>query len=162
MGVPPQVQEEVMGTSPDKGVVLDDKTVRNYFVGEIPYQQEWRHAKCAQLSPVETQRLDVLKDKIETLTSAEWSEYTPMNKKRDLELACQGAVRVQSRMAAYERFSALLPAMLQITTLANGLIYPNTLDALSRMFQVKNDSRLAILSEVLLRWIARPLQPRPK
>ncbi len=52
MGVPPQVQEEVMGTPSDKGVVLDDKTVRNYFVGEIPYQKEWRHAKCAQLSVV--------------------------------------------------------------------------------------------------------------
>src|ERR1700722_10779075 len=49
MGVPPQVQEQVMGTPPDKGVVLDDKTVRNYFIGEITYQQEWRHAKCAQL-----------------------------------------------------------------------------------------------------------------
>jgi hypothetical protein len=64
MGVPPQVQEEVMGTPPDKGVLLDDKTVRNYFVGEIPYQQEWRHAKCAQLSPVETQRLDLLGSKM--------------------------------------------------------------------------------------------------
>jgi hypothetical protein len=113
MGVPPQVQEEVMGTPPDKGVVLDDKTVRNYFVGEIPYQQEWRHAKCAQLSPVETQRLDVLGSKMlaaGTLTSAEWSEYSPMDEKRKLEWACQGALRVQSRMAAYERFFGVAPS----------------------------------------------------
>ena len=102
-----------MGTPPDKGVVLDDKTVRNYFVGEIPYQQEWRHAKCAQLSPVETQRLDVLGSKMlaaGTLTSAEWSEYSPMDEKRKLEWACQGALRVQSRMAAYERFFGVAPS----------------------------------------------------
>jgi hypothetical protein len=113
MGVPPQVQEQVMGTPPDKGVVLDDKTVRNYFVGEIPYQQEWRHAKCLQLSPDQTQQLDTLTAKMLAagkLTSAEWSEYSPMNKKRDLELACQGAVRVQSRMAAYERFFGVAPS----------------------------------------------------
>lgn len=110
MGVPPQVQEEVMGTPPDKGVVLDDKTVRSYFVGEIPYQQEWRHAKCAQLSPVETQRLDVLTAKLETLTSAEWSEYFPMKKKWDMEIECQRALRVQSRMASYERFFGVAPS----------------------------------------------------
>jgi hypothetical protein len=113
MGVPPQVQEEVMGTPPDKGVVLDDKTVRNYFVGEIPYQQEWRHAKCAQLSPVETQRLDVLVAKMlaaGTLTSDEWAEYNPMQKKRGIETKCQIALTVQSRMAAYERFFGIAPS----------------------------------------------------
>jgi hypothetical protein len=96
MGVPPQVQEEVMGTPPDKGVVLDDKTVRNYFVGEIPYQQEWRHAKCAQLSPVETQRRNVL--------------IAKMQKKWDLENECQGTLGVQSRIAAYERFFGIAPS----------------------------------------------------
>ena len=113
MGVPPQVQEEVMGTPPDKGVVLDDKTVRNYFVGEIPYQQEWRHAKCAQLSPVETQRLDVLVARMlaaGTLNSEEWAEYNPMDKKRKLEWACQDTLSVQSRMAAYERFFGVAPS----------------------------------------------------
>jgi len=113
MGVPPQVQEEVMGTPPDKGLVLDDKTVRDYFIGDIPYQQEWRHAKCAQLSPAETQRLDALGAKMlaaGTLTSAEWSEYFPMKKKQDLEIACQGALRVQGRMAAYERFFGVAPS----------------------------------------------------
>jgi len=113
MGVPPQVQEEVMGTPPDKGLVLDDKTVRNYYVGEIPYQQEWRHAKCAQLSPVETQRLEVLVARMLAagrLTSEEWAEYNPMHEKRDLETKCQGALRVQSRMAAYERFFGIAPS----------------------------------------------------
>ena len=119
MGVPPQVQEEVMGTPPDKGVVLDDKTVRNYFVGEVPYQQEWRHAKCAQLSPVETQRLDVFSAKLlatappkilASLTSEEWAEYNSMQKKRHLEIECQRALRVQNRMAAYERFFGTAPS----------------------------------------------------
>jgi hypothetical protein len=113
MGVPPQVQEEVMGTPPDKGVVLDDKTVRNYFVGEIPYQQEWRHAKCAQLSPVETQRRNVLIAKMLAagkLTSEEWAEYNPMQKKWDLENECQGTLGVQSRIAAYERFFGIAPS----------------------------------------------------
>lgn len=119
MGVPPQVQEEVMGTPPDKGVLLDDKTVRNYFVGQIPYQQEWRHAKCAQLSPVESQRLDVLIAKMQSaepvkmlaaLTSEEWAEYNSMHKKRDLEWECQSALRVQSRMAAYEKFFGSAPS----------------------------------------------------
>jgi hypothetical protein len=113
MGVPPQVQEEVMGTPPDKGVVLDDKTVRNYFIGYIPYQQEWRHAKCAQLSPVETQRLDVLAAKMLAagrLTSEERAEYNLMHEKRDLETKCQNALRVQSRMAAYERFFGIAPS----------------------------------------------------
>jgi hypothetical protein len=102
-----------MGTPPDKGVVLDDKTVRNYFVGEIPYQQEWRHAKCAQLSPVETQRRNVLIAKMLAagkLTSEEWAEYNPMQKKWDLENECQGTLGVQSRIAAYERFFGIAPS----------------------------------------------------
>jgi hypothetical protein len=113
MGVPPQVQEEVMGTPPDKGLVVDEKTVRNYFVGKIPYQEEWRHAKCAQLSPVETQRLDVLVAKMlapGSLTSVEWAEYRPIQEKRDIETKCQVALRVQSRMAAYERFFGIAPS----------------------------------------------------
>lgn len=113
MGVPPQVQEEVMGTPPDKGLVLDDKTVRDYFIGYIPYEKEWRHAKCEQLSPVESQRLDVLDAKMLTvaaLTSEEWAEYSPMQKKRDVENECQVALTVQSRMAAYERFFGIAPS----------------------------------------------------
>ena len=94
-------------------MVVDEKTIRDYFVGQIPYQQEWRHAECAQLSSVEAQRLDVLVAKMlapGTLTSEEWAEYTPMQKKRDLETACQGALRVQTRMAAYERFFGVAPS----------------------------------------------------
>ena len=145
MGVPPQVQEEVMGTPPDKGVVLDDETVRKYFVGEIPYQQEWRHAKCAQLSPIETQRLDALVTKmlaVETLTSAEWSEYSPMDKKRKLEWACQGALRVQSRMAAYERFFGVAPSDVTNYNFGN---WPDLSKYLGRTFEdVSSEERFAV------------------
>ena len=112
MGVPPQVQDDVMGTPPDKGFVLDERTVRDYFVGLIPYQQEWRHAKCAQLSSVETQRLDALGAKMlsaGTLTSEEWAEYNPMKEKRATEFKCENALRVQSRMDAYEKFFGIIP-----------------------------------------------------
>ena len=113
MGVPAQVQELVMSTPPDKGVVLDDKTVSAYFVGDLPYQEEWRHAKCSQLSPAESQRLEVLAEKLVSpigLTPAESSEYYPMQAKRDREMECQSALRVENRMAAYERFFGSAPS----------------------------------------------------
>lgn len=134
-----------MGTPPDKGVVLDDKTVRNYFVGGIPYQQEWRHAKCLQLSPDQTQQLDALTAKMLAagkLTSAEWSEYSPMNKKRDLELACQSAVRVQSRMAAYERFFGVAPSDVTNYNFSN---WPDLSKYLGRTFEdVSSEERFTV------------------
>lgn len=53
MGVPAHVQEDVLGTSSDKLIVLDDMTVSTYFTQDLPYRYEWLKNKCAVLTDAE-------------------------------------------------------------------------------------------------------------
>lgn len=38
MGVPRHIQEDILGTPSERALVLDDKTVKTYFWGELPYR----------------------------------------------------------------------------------------------------------------------------
>lgn len=64
MGIPNHVQEEVLGTSSDRLLVLDDKTIRTYFSGDLPYREEWTRSKCPPLTPQERERLDKHVDRL--------------------------------------------------------------------------------------------------
>ena len=57
MGVPQQVQEDVLGTSSEKALLLDEKTVKTYFLGDLPNRHEWIINKCERLTPSERNRL---------------------------------------------------------------------------------------------------------
>jgi hypothetical protein len=48
MGVPKHIQEDVLGTPSDRVLILDDKTIRTYFWGGLPYLDEWKKNKCSQ------------------------------------------------------------------------------------------------------------------
>ena len=74
MGVPRSIREKVLGTRPGRELKLDNKTVRKYFHGDIPYRHELFQDKCAKL-----------KDE---------------RKIRD----CHEAVDNERRLAAYEKF----------------------------------------------------------
>ena len=79
---------------------------------------------------------------MQTLTSAEWSEYFPMDKKRKLEWACQGTLRVQSRMAAYERFFGVAPSDV---TNYNFSKWPDLSKYLGRTFEdVSSEERFTV------------------
>lgn len=115
MGVPPHVQEDVLGTPSDKALVLDERTVKTYFWGEPPYRHEWRMAKCARLSPDEARRLDSIGARLLSTPNArvnadEQSELTPLQAKRDLESECHVALIRESRLAAYEKFFGAAPS----------------------------------------------------
>ena len=48
MGVPKHIQDEILGTPSEKAIVLDEKTVKTYFHGFIPYRHEWLQSKCGE------------------------------------------------------------------------------------------------------------------
>jgi hypothetical protein len=53
MGVPRHVQEEVLGTPSDRTLLLDDKTIRTYFSGDLPYRDEWTRNRCSSITTAE-------------------------------------------------------------------------------------------------------------
>jgi hypothetical protein len=56
MGVPEHVQEDALNTPSDKALILDEKTVKTYFWGDLSYRHEWVESKCAVLSKTERER----------------------------------------------------------------------------------------------------------
>jgi hypothetical protein len=48
MGVPKHIQEDVLGTPSDRALILDEKTVKTYFWGGLPYLDEWKKNKCEE------------------------------------------------------------------------------------------------------------------
>lgn len=42
MGVPKHIQEDVLGTPSDRALILDEKTIKTYFWGGLPYLDEWK------------------------------------------------------------------------------------------------------------------------
>jgi hypothetical protein len=49
MGVPKNLREKILGTSPERAMKVDNETVKKYFHGEIPYRYGLLQAKCAKL-----------------------------------------------------------------------------------------------------------------
>ena len=117
MGVPKRVQEDVLGTASDQGLVLDDTTVRTHFLGDLPYYHEWMRNKCATLDDDEEQRnaqyvQRFLKNRDMSkaaLTPDESRDYTALQAKEKQARNCQVAVGKERRLAAYEKYFGAKP-----------------------------------------------------
>ncbi|HEY7299542.1 MAG TPA: hypothetical protein VH684_16675 [Xanthobacteraceae bacterium] len=110
--MPEHVREDVLGTPSDKILVLDEKTVKTYFSGDLPYRYEWINNKCSRLADQERERIQNYSNRISIARSAsevkfsktEWADYNALEKKQDDEGKCRTQILEQSRAAAYERF----------------------------------------------------------
>jgi hypothetical protein len=91
MGVPKHIQEDVLGTPSDRVLILDDKTIKTYFWGDLPYRDEWMKNKCSRPSDQESKR-PVL----------------------EAELKCKIAIGTQNRIAAYEKYFHVKPSDIAI------------------------------------------------
>ncbi len=118
MGVPEHVREDILGTPSERALLLDDRTVRTYFSGPLPYLHEWQRNRCARLSAAELQRLGdvsahLLKassvDEI-TLNGRQWADYALLRKKQDEERACAAVAEHQGRLVAFERYFGVKPS----------------------------------------------------
>jgi hypothetical protein len=101
MGVPPHVQEEVLGTPSDRSLLLDERTIETYFSGDLQYHREWIANRCGALSSFEKQRSN---GKPSAFSTDERSDFAALQEKEHAERKCVIAVTDQSRLAAYERY----------------------------------------------------------
>lgn len=121
MGVPEHIQEDILGTPSERALLLDDKTVRTYFSGALPYLHEWQRNRCAKLSAAEMRQLESTSSRLlqangagEIQTSkANWDDYAFLRKKQEEERVCIAEVEQQSRRVAYERYFGARPSDLK-------------------------------------------------
>ena len=107
-----------MGTPSNKGLLLDEKTIKTYFWGALPYRHEWMLNRCPQLTSDEAKRLKNYEPQVEkygknwpeTLGSMETQDYLFIVKKRAESYACMAAMEEQARTAAYQKFFGSKPA----------------------------------------------------
>ena len=112
MGVPAHVQEEVLNTASDRALVLDERTVKTYFWGDLPYIDEWMKDKCRVLSESEKERKENYSQRLVSARSssnadfskAERDDLDALQKKQDQELECQVSINRQRRAEAYTRY----------------------------------------------------------
>ena len=118
MGVPQHVQEDVLGTPSDKILVLDEKTVKTYFWGDLPYRHEWIRNKCSRLSDAETARAQNYSSRFlrarsasdADLSKSELADFNALEKKQEDERNCKIQITKQSRSDAYEKFFHTKPS----------------------------------------------------
>jgi hypothetical protein len=117
MGVPQHVQEDVLGTPSDRTLLLDDRTVRTYFSGDLPYRDEWTRNRCSRLTTGERARLA---NSERPLTAGSAAEARPAQAEQGLrelqtmrgeELACVATVQRETRLAAYEKYFGVRPSL---------------------------------------------------
>jgi len=114
MGVPKHIQDDVSGTPSDKGLILDKKTIKTYFLGAIPYQHEWMLNRCTQLTGDEVERLKTYKPIVKAngtewpraLGSSDTQDYLFIIKKQAGWYSCAAAMRKQAISEAYQKFFA--------------------------------------------------------
>ena len=117
MGVPNHIQEDVLGTPSERVLVLDEKTVKTYFLGALPYRHEWKKNRCSRLSELETQRVEDYSRRIlrarsvnaTDLSSLEWNDLGALQKKQTEEMHCNIEIENQSRNDAYARYFGVKP-----------------------------------------------------
>ena len=117
MGVPKHVQEDVLGTSSDKILVLDEKTVKTYFWGELPYLHEWKRNQCSILSASEIKRSNNYLARTSEansgaragLSAIEKNDWSALIKKSQQELKCESTIGKQGRLNAYARYFGAKP-----------------------------------------------------
>lgn len=117
MGVPKHIQEDVLGTPSDRGLILDEKTIKTYFWGALPHRHEWVRNKCSRLSEEEAIRMEhysarLLKPRNSpeaNFSAEELADLQGLRKKQDDELSCAVAVGDKSRLDAYEKYFRTKP-----------------------------------------------------
>lgn len=112
MSVPAHIQDDVLGTSSDNVLVLDDKTIKTHFWGQIPYIHEWIKNKCSVLSEPERIRLDNYGQKILSglkIGENEQSDYGVLWEKQEKESECGLEVNRNRRVDAYEKYFGIKP-----------------------------------------------------
>jgi len=109
MGVPPQVQEQVLATPSDGRFVLDEATVKTYFWGDLPARHEWLVAKCNGMSDSDRARLDLLRKHLarrsgHDFTTQEEADLTRLDQRDLQEESCRIPLTESSRIAAFEKY----------------------------------------------------------
>ena len=110
MGVPTHVQEDVLGTPSDRTLLLDEKTIRTYFSGDLPYRDEWTRSRCSRLTSGERVRLVAEGSAADARAAGTEGDLRELHKKRSEELECVIAVQNESRLAAYEKYFGVRPS----------------------------------------------------
>ena len=109
MGVPKHVQEDVLGTPSDRTLLLDDRTIRNYFSGDLPYRDEWTRSRCSRLTSGERARLLTESPAADARPAETQGDLRELQTRRGEELKCVVAVQNESRLAAYEKYFGVRP-----------------------------------------------------
>lgn len=118
MEVPKHIQEDVLGTPSNRGLILDEKTVKTYFWGALPHRHEWVRNKCSRLSEEEEIRMGRYSEKLlkprnspaANFSAEELADLQGIRKKQDDELSCAVAVGEKSRLDAYEKYFRTKPS----------------------------------------------------
>lgn len=114
MSVPAYIQEDVLGTSSDNRLILDEKTVKTHFWGELPYIHEWKKNKCSVFSDNESIRMElygqqILNGSYKKLSDAEQNDFESLKAKQEKEQSCALELNQERRTAAYEKFFGAKP-----------------------------------------------------
>lgn len=109
MGVPAQIQEQILATPSDGRFVLDEATVKTYFWGDLPARHEWLVAKCSRMSHSDRTKLDLLRNRLSHKFGNDFSSPEEADLKRldqlDLqEESCRIPLTESSRIAAFEKY----------------------------------------------------------
>jgi hypothetical protein len=110
MGVPKHVQEDVLGTPSDRTLLLDDKTIRTYFSGDLPYRDEWARSRCSRLTSGERVRLLTEGAAADARPAETQGDLRELQERRGEELKCVVAVQNEGRLAAYEKYFGAKPS----------------------------------------------------
>ena len=109
MGVPAQIQEQVFSTPSDGRFVLDEATIKTYFLGDLPARHEWLVAKCSGMSRTDSTKLDLLRNRLSRKRGNDFTSQEEADLKRldqlDLqEESCRIPLTESSRIAAFEKY----------------------------------------------------------
>jgi len=109
MGVPAQLQEQVLATPSDGRFVLDEATIKTWFWGDLPARHEWLFAKCSGMSHGYRMRLDLLRNRLSGKVGNDFTSQEEADLKRldqlDLqEESCRIPLTESSRIAAFEKY----------------------------------------------------------
>jgi hypothetical protein len=112
MGVPPQIQEQILATPSDGRFVLDEATVRTYFSGDLPARHEWLVAKCSRMTHSDRTKLDLLRSRLlrnigREFTSQEQADIKRLDQLDLQEESCMSPLIESSRIAAFEKYFKL-------------------------------------------------------
>ncbi len=157
MGVPDHVQADVLGTSSDNALVLDDKTVKTHFWLDLPSRHEWLRNKCSELSPQQESQLQAYRDKLlakKNLTPDELRELDSLSKKEDVARSCMVTTAESSRVAAYKKYFGATPSDLKehdFSVWAGSLKYlRKSFDEIKELGQVKEEPSVFGMTQLSL------------